>query len=83
MNQFGYNAGPRHKRVFSHAKSFKSSVDLGNLEGHRLNLECLGAFSLVWNLFVVRMPLEVVNLTTQELELASLPDISTPDIPTG
>jgi hypothetical protein len=72
MVQFGQNAGPRHLRVFGLVRNLKDKnlpIDSLLEKDHRL----LGAFGMVWNLFLSITPAPVIEVCNAAMDDVGIP----------
>ena len=73
--QFGWNAGPRHARIFGLAKSFTKNLD----ESTKIQQdeEIIGAASLVWRFARSYLPTEIIADIEKALDQHGMPHIAT------
>ena len=69
--QYGWNAGPRHARIFGLIKNIKKKLSGEERDKHDQNV--LGTFALTWNLLTVALPKEVILPTQIAISEANLP----------
>jgi len=69
--QYGWNAGPRHARVFGLVKNIKKKISGEEREEH--DRKILGIFALSWNLLTTALPKEVIIPTQNAIAEANLP----------
>ncbi|KAI6125327.1 hypothetical protein EDD17DRAFT_1771376 [Pisolithus thermaeus] len=75
--QYGWNAGPRHARVFGLVRNVANK----KLNGEELAAQdksILGIMSLTWNLLIAALPKEVIDPVKEKLAEASLPPMASP-----
>jgi len=70
-------------RVYGYAKSIINLEKYTTPELFRKNLDCLSAFSFVFNKFCTVMPREVVQCHLKQLEDSGMPSFASSDIPPG
>lgn len=75
MVQLGWNAGPRHARVWGLAKSFTASLPEDELQ--RRDRDCVALLSMVWALIRTHMPRESVDAFENALDEAGMPRLNT------
>ncbi|KAK7036891.1 hypothetical protein R3P38DRAFT_2517117, partial [Favolaschia claudopus] len=81
MAQIGWNAGPRHARVFQAAKSYTKNLDLETRIEH--DLYSVAALSLTWALLKALAPSDIPDTIEKTLADSGLPKIATRDVPEG
>ncbi|KAK6974417.1 hypothetical protein R3P38DRAFT_3482432 [Favolaschia claudopus] len=81
MAQIGWNAGPRHARVFQAAKSYTKNLDLETRIEH--DLDSVAALSLTWALVKALAPSDIPDTIEKTLADSGLPKIATRDVPEG
>lgn len=79
--QIGWNAGPRHARVFGLAKSFSKKLSSATMIDQ--DEDCIGALTLFWSLLQVKMPSEIMSAVQSSLEESGLPSLATRNVPEG
>lgn len=81
--QTGYNAGPRHARIFGYAKSFTASK-LSNAAREEQDSQIVGAASLTWQFSRVSLPTEIMDEIDSTLAKHNMPRIATEHVsPSG
>ena len=76
--QYGWNAGPRHARVFGLVKNMthkKLTAD----EQHKKDGDILGILALTWNLLTSTLPEEVIVPIKAAIKAAGLPPMAYKD----
>ncbi|KAF7367838.1 hypothetical protein MSAN_00848300 [Mycena sanguinolenta] len=81
MVQVGWNAGPRHARVFGLAKSFVKILDHLTAVAH--DEDAIAAMTLLWSIAKSLLPIEMINLITDAVGEIGLPKIATRNVPEG
>jgi hypothetical protein len=81
MVQIGWNAGPRHARVWGLAKSFNRKIDNATMIGRDEDVVAL--LTLCWSLAKASIPREVMNSLEDSLKVSGMPRIATRNIPEG
>lgn len=81
MVQLGWNAGPRHCRVYGLAISYKLKLDTSTKRSH--DEDCVGVVTINWNLLKALMPAEVMKETEDNFLRTGLPHMCTPFIAPG
>jgi hypothetical protein len=81
MVQLGWNAGPRHARVFGLAKSYRKKVDPETMVAH--DEDIIAALTIMWALVRSVMPSEVMDGVEKDLEESGLPRLATCNIDEG
>ncbi|KAA1467875.1 hypothetical protein DENSPDRAFT_770300, partial [Dentipellis sp. KUC8613] len=79
--QLGWNAGPRHARVWGLAKSYTKSYDQPTREAK--DHDAVAALSLFWRFLEACMPQELIDPVSSELKAAGMPKLATRDIEAG
>lgn len=74
MVQLGYNAGPRHCRVFGLVNNFKSAK-LALETKAKQDEQAIGALSFFWHLIQSHAPKEVVDSVNSAIEQSGMPEI--------
>ncbi|KAG9310474.1 hypothetical protein JVU11DRAFT_9618 [Chiua virens] len=72
--QCGWNAGPRHARVFGLVRNIKHTISGEERAQH--DQKILGICSLSWNLLTAHLPKEVVDGVSKAIAEADLPNMS-------
>jgi len=73
--QVGWNAGPRHARVFGLAKSYKKKLDSSTMiERDR---DAIAVFTIMWGLVNHAVPAEVMSEVNQRLDSGGMPRMAT------
>lgn len=75
MVQLGYNAGPRHARVWGLAKSFQKKMPQDEMA--RRDRDCVALMSMVWALIRAHMPRESVDAFEKVLDDVGMPRMNT------
>jgi hypothetical protein len=73
--QFGWNAGPRHARVFGLVNNL-TSKKLPMTERQAKDMRALGILALSWNLLVASLPAEVSSACIRAIDEAGLPPMT-------
>lgn len=81
MAQFGYNAGPRHARVWGLAKSFSKKLPQDVKE--QRDRDAVAVLSMVWAMIRTHMPREGVDALEDVLDATGMPRMSTRNIEEG
>jgi hypothetical protein len=81
MVQVGWNAGPRHARVWGLAKSFNRKIDKATMIGR--DEDVIALLTLCWSLAKASMPREVMDTIEDSLKESGMPRIATRNIPEG
>lgn len=81
MVQIGWNAGPKHARVWGLAKSYTKKLDEDTKVDH--DKDAVALISLVWNIAKAALPEEVTGHIERSLEDHGLPRIATPGVAEG
>ena len=81
MVQIGYNAGPRHARVFGPAKSYDKVIDLETMIQH--DEDAISAMALTWGVCRAFFPTDVIATIDGHLKDAGLPAIGTRNVESG
>jgi hypothetical protein len=81
MVQIGWNAGPRHARVWGLAKSFNRKIDKATMIGR--DEDAIALLTLCWSLAKASMPREVMDTLEDSLKASGMPRIATRNIPEG
>jgi hypothetical protein len=79
--QIGWNAEPRHTRVFGLAKSFTKNFDKDTLID--CDEDAVAALFIFWALVQAYMPSEVVSHVEECLEKEGLPHLATCNVDQG
>ncbi|KAJ7898774.1 hypothetical protein B0H13DRAFT_803926 [Mycena leptocephala] len=79
--QVGWNAGPRHARVFGLAKSYNRVMDQATAADH--DGDVIAAMTLTWSVCRALLPTDVITEIDGYLELAGLPQMATRQVPEG
>lgn len=74
MVQLGYNAGPRHCRIFGLVNNFKSTK-LALETKSKQDEQAIGALSFFWHLIRSHAPKEVVESVEAAIEQSGMPEI--------
>jgi len=69
--QYGWNAGPRHARVFGLVRNIKKTLTGEDRE--ECDRKILGVFALSWNLLTAALPKEVIEPTYAAIAAVKLP----------
>ncbi|KAJ7650551.1 hypothetical protein FB45DRAFT_1077286 [Roridomyces roridus] len=81
MVQIGWNAGPRHARIFGLAKSYTKKIDGETAIDH--DLDAIAALNLTWNFAKSFLPEELIGEVTRDVEESGLPKMATWNVPEG
>ncbi|KAJ7436557.1 hypothetical protein FB451DRAFT_1061694, partial [Mycena latifolia] len=82
MVQFGWNAGPRHARVFGLAKSFTKDLDDSTKIDH--DNDIIAATTVVWGVAKAWLPTDITEAIDSQLAESGMPRIaSRNDYPPG
>lgn len=81
MTQLGYNAGPRHARVWGLAKSFTKKLPLDTQV--QRDRDCVALVSMVWSMIQANMPSEVVDPMEDALDAVEMPRLATRSVEDG
>jgi hypothetical protein len=76
--QVGWNAGPRHARVFGLAKSYTKILDPASMANH--DEDAIAAMTLTWGVCKSLLPTEVMDEIERSLEREGLPRIATRNV---
>ncbi|KAJ7656713.1 hypothetical protein DFH06DRAFT_1198319 [Mycena polygramma] len=79
--QVGWNAGPRHARVFGLAKSYTKHLPAETAVDH--DEDAIAAMTLTWSACKAFLPTEVTSEIEKHLETAGLPRMATRQVPPG
>ncbi|KAG1836227.1 hypothetical protein C8R48DRAFT_744111 [Suillus tomentosus] len=71
--QFGWNAGPRHARVFGLVNNLTNKKKLSMTTRQQKDSRALGILALSWNLLVASLPAEVSTSCIEAIGEAGLP----------
>ncbi|KAI0060917.1 hypothetical protein BV25DRAFT_1870914 [Artomyces pyxidatus] len=75
MTQLGWNAGPRHARVWGLARSFTKQLSDATREAR--DQEAIAALSIFWAIVEALMPIEIVAPVNTFLEETKMPRMAT------
>lgn len=81
MVQVGFNAGPRHARVFGLAKSYTKPLDNTTKTEH--DNDIIAATTTVWAAAKTWLPTDITQRIDDELERHSMPRIATRNVNEG
>ncbi|KAF8233988.1 hypothetical protein L208DRAFT_1058591, partial [Tricholoma matsutake] len=81
MVQLGWNAGPRHARVWGLAKSFNWKIDKATMVER--DEDAIALMTLCWSLAKASMPSEVMDDLEDSLKKSGMPRIATRNVPEG
>ena len=81
MVQVGWNAGPRHARVFGLAKSYTKNLDHATAVDH--NQDTIAAMTLTWSITKSLLPTGMIALVTEAVGETGLPKIATRNVAEG
>ncbi|KAI0057689.1 hypothetical protein BV25DRAFT_1812114 [Artomyces pyxidatus] len=81
MVQLGWNAGPRHARVWGLAKSFTKNLSAN--DRYAADQRAVAALSLMWSFVRTCLPLEIVDAVEDVLDEAGMPRLATRNIEQG
>ncbi|KAJ7715587.1 hypothetical protein B0H16DRAFT_1615630 [Mycena metata] len=81
MVQVGFNAGPRHVRVFGLAKSYTKQLDDTTKVEH--DNDIIAAATTVWAAAKTWLPTDITHQIDRELEKHSMPRIATRNVEEG
>ena len=81
MVQLGWNAGPRHARVWGLAKSFNRKIDEVTMTER--DEDAIALMTLCWSLAKGSMPGEVMDVLEDSLKDSGMPRIATRNVPEG
>ncbi|KAJ7675264.1 hypothetical protein B0H17DRAFT_946085 [Mycena rosella] len=81
MVQFGWNAGPRHARVFGLAKSFTKDFDDKTKTNRDTNI--IAATTVVWGVAKAQLPTEITDAIDRELLNTGMPRIASRNVAEG
>ncbi|KAJ7190609.1 hypothetical protein GGX14DRAFT_603942 [Mycena pura] len=81
MVQIGWNAGPRHARVFGLAKSFTKNLDEETKTAH--DHDAIAAANIVWGAAKTWLPTDVTNGIDAALSKTGMPRIATRNVSEG
>jgi hypothetical protein len=81
MVQLGWNAGPRHAKVWGLAKSYLDTTDQETMINH--DEDAVALLTVCWSLAKAAMPLEITNHIEGCLESSGLPRVATRNLPEG
>lgn len=81
MVQLGWNAGPRHARVWGLAKSFTRA--LPNDVKLRRDRDAVAMLSMVWGIIRTHMPRDSVDKMETVLENVGMPSMATRTVDAG
>ncbi|KAG1898466.1 uncharacterized protein F5891DRAFT_955406, partial [Suillus fuscotomentosus] len=71
--QFGWNAGPRHARVFGLVNNLTNKKKLSMTTRQQKDSHALGILALSWNLLIASLPAEVSTSCIEAIGEAGLP----------
>ncbi|KAG1798268.1 uncharacterized protein HD556DRAFT_1440608 [Suillus plorans] len=74
--QFGWNAGPRHARVFGLVNNLTNKKRLSMTTRQQKGSCALGILALSWNLLVASLPAEVSTSCIEAIDEAGLPPMT-------
>ena len=81
MVQLGWNAGPRHARVWGLAKSFNRKI--GKATMIERDEDAIALMTLCWSLAKASLPGEVMDILEDSLKDSGMPRIATRNVPEG
>lgn len=81
MVQAGWNAGPRHARVWGLAKSFNRKISKDTMIGR--DEDVIALLTLCWSLAKASIPHEVMDSLEDAMKVSGMPRIATRNIPEG
>ena len=81
MVQLGWNAGPRHARVWGLAVSYRKKLDEEVKASH--DQDAIALVTLTWSLAKANLPAQVIEHIEACLKESGLPRIATRNIPDG
>ncbi|KAJ7787208.1 hypothetical protein B0H14DRAFT_2399805, partial [Mycena olivaceomarginata] len=81
MTQAGYNAGPRHARIFGLAKSYTKVLDSATMVQH--DKDVISAMSLTWSVCRSFLPTNLISKINGYLENARMPTMATRNVEPG
>jgi hypothetical protein len=81
MTQAGYNAGPRHARIFGLAKSYTKVLDSATMVQH--DEDVISAMSLTWSVCRSFLPTDLISKIDRYLENARMPTMATRNVEPG
>lgn len=81
MAQLGYNAGPRHARVWGLAKSFSKKLPEDLMQ--QRDRDAVAMLSMVWGILRTHMPSEGVDAMEDLLEATGMPRMATRNLEEG
>jgi hypothetical protein len=79
--QLGWNAGPRHARVWGLAKSFTKKLNSSDMTEH--DADAIALLTLCWSQAKTHMLTEIMGEIEKNFEESNLPRIATRNIPEG
>ncbi|KAJ7511958.1 hypothetical protein B0H11DRAFT_1700203, partial [Mycena galericulata] len=78
MAQIGWNAGPRHARVFGLAKSYTKNLDDKTKIDH--DHDAIAAANIVWGVSKTWFPTDTINNIEKKLSESGMPRIATRNV---
>ncbi|KAF8145241.1 hypothetical protein K438DRAFT_1630451 [Mycena galopus ATCC 62051] len=81
MVQVGWNAGPRHARIFGLAKSYTTNIDQEVAIEH--DQDVITALTLTWIIAKAFLPMEMISSITDAVGEIGLPRLATRNIAEG
>ncbi|KAJ7924665.1 hypothetical protein B0H13DRAFT_1601450, partial [Mycena leptocephala] len=81
MVQVGWNAGPRHARIFGLAISYTKKLDKATVVDH--DLDTIGTLTLLWSIVKSLLPAETINGVTAAVGEIGLPKLATHNVSEG
>ncbi|KIO32316.1 hypothetical protein M407DRAFT_42599, partial [Tulasnella calospora MUT 4182] len=83
MAGYGLSPGPRHRRMFGHARNLLYPSRFTESELTMMHHDLLACASLVWMIAESRLPSPVIDQVKSDFVKSGLPGISTSHIPEG
>ncbi|KAJ7923310.1 hypothetical protein B0H13DRAFT_1602742, partial [Mycena leptocephala] len=81
MVQVGWNAGPRHARIFGLAISYTKKLDKATVVDH--DLDTIGTLTLLWSIVKSLLPAETIDGVTAAVGEIGLPKLATHNVSEG
>lgn len=79
--QLGWNAGPRHARVWGLSKSYVKKIDDAGMIDR--DSDAIATITMVWGLIMSHMPHEVLDEVNTHLVDSGMPRMATRNISEG
>ncbi|KAJ7892447.1 hypothetical protein B0H13DRAFT_1625588, partial [Mycena leptocephala] len=81
MVQVGWNAGPRHARIFGLVISYTKKLDKATVVDH--DLDTIGTLTLLWSIVKSLLPAETIDGVTATVGEIGLPKLATHNVSEG